>query len=115
MNAHTPTAMADPDESTRTLNYSHVVVGGARLGASPTRPSPARGYAVLMRCSVLRGSADRYQIRSEKKDPLSVSGGFDWWSVAELFPATLTPRAYYKDSKGPTGGGGGGDDWLLLR
>lgn len=69
-----------------------------------------------MRCSVLKGSADRSQIRSEKKDPLLVSGGFDRWSVAELFPATLTPRAYCKDSKGPTGSGeGGGGDRLLLR
>lgn len=70
---------------------------------------PALGYAGLMRCSMLKGSVSRYQIRSGgKRDSLSVSGGFDRWSVAELFPETVTPRAYCKDSKGLMGGGVGG-------
>lgn len=42
MNAHTPTMMADPDEPTRTLNYSRVGAGAAKLDASLARPGPAQ-------------------------------------------------------------------------
>lgn len=120
MNVHKPTAMGvwpspsprtdqpntsediwrDTDEPTRTLTYSCGRAGRARLHASPASP----GLCGLMRCSVLKGSLDRYQIRSGKKGFALCFWGFDRWSIAELFSVTVTPRAYCKDIKGPMGG-----------
>lgn len=91
----------DTDEPTRMLTYSCGRAGGARLHASPASP----GLCGLMRCSVLKGSLDRYQIRSGKKGFAVRFWGFDRWSVAELFPVTVTPRAHCKDIKGPMGRG----------